>query len=274
MTAASQHRVPVLMYHEIADATATESPLAVAPDVFASQLAYLRDAGFHTLTAGELAAFLADGAGELPDRPVVLTFDDGYQDFYTHGLPLIRQNGFTATLFMTTGGMGEESVGKLMLSWDELAAVEQAGIEIGAHTVTHPKLDILPENELRDELAISKKELEDHLGLAVPGLAYPFGYSSRKVREVARELGYTYAYAVDNALTTSAAEKFTFPRLTVQRATTMDDFRKMVNGEDTSAMRRDRMMTKVSLVVRRAKSTFGINDQPEWYRQAKAQSGS
>lgn len=271
MTAASPHRVPVLMYHEIADAKATSSPLAVAPDAFAKQLGYLRDAGFNTLTAGDLAAFLADGAGELPERPIVLTFDDGYRDFYTRGLPVIKQNGFTATLFMTTGGMGEESIEKPMLDWGQLAEVERAGIEIGAHTVTHPKLDILPEKDLRDELSISKRQLEDRLGVAIPGLAYPFGYSNPTVRAVARELGYTYAYSVDNAMTTSAATKFTFPRLTVQRSTTMDDFRKMVNGEVTAELRRERMISKVSPVVRRARSTLGIERQPAWYQEAKAQ---
>ncbi|MGH3278495.1 MAG: polysaccharide deacetylase family protein [Trebonia sp.] len=271
MTVAALHRVPVLMYHEIAGATATSSPLAVAPDVFAGQLAYLREAGFAALTAGELAAFLADGTGELPERPIVLTFDDGYQDFYTHGLPVLKRNGFTATLFMTTGGIGDESLEKIMLNWRELSEVEQAGIEIGAHTVTHPKLDILPEKDLREELSVSKSQLEDHFGRAIPGLAYPFGYSNRKVREVARELGYTYAYSVDNALTTSSAGTFTFPRLTVQRTTTMDGFAAIVNGKNTAALRRDRTISRLSPMVRRAKSTLGIERQPEWYFDAKAQ---
>lgn len=271
MTVDCLHRVPVLMYHEIADAAATSSPLAVAPDVFAAQLAYLREAGFSTLTAGELAAFLADGVGELPERPIVLTFDDGYQDFHTHALPVIKRSGFTATLFMTTGGIGDDSLEKIMLSWRELDEVEQAGIEIGAHTITHPKLDILPVDDLREELSISKSQLEDHFGRAIPGLAYPFGYSNKRVREVARELGYTYAYSVDNALTTSAAGKFTFPRLTVQRTTSMGDFAAMVNGKDTAALRRDRMISRLSPMVRRAKSTLGIERQPEWYSEAKAQ---
>ena len=123
-----------------------------------------------------------------------------------------------------------------MLNWRELAEVEQAGIEIGAHTCKHPQLDQLPENLIREELYVSKSLLEDNLGLKVPGLAYPFGYSNAKVRRVARELGYDYAYAVGNALTTGAADTFALPRLTVQRATTMDDFRKMVNGQDTMTL--------------------------------------
>lgn len=265
MTAASPYRVPVLMYHEIADATATSSPLAVAPDVFTDQLAYLHDAGFSTLTAGELAAFLADGVGALPERPVVLTFDDGYGDFYTDGLPVLKQHGFTGTLFQTTGWVGKEGEAKRMLNWRELAELHDTGIEIGAHTVRHPQLDQLPEKELRDELYISKSVLEDKLGFAVPGLAYPFGYSNQKVREVARELGYTYAYSVDNAQTTDAAEKFTLPRLTVRHTTTMDQFRRMVNGKDTLALRQARILTKGFSVVRRARSTLHIAQQPGWY---------
>jgi len=254
------------MYHEIADTTQTPSSLAVSPGVFADQLAYLSDAGFNTISAGDLAAILADGTGSLPERPIVLTFDDGYADFHAQALPLLKQHGFTATLFMTTGSIGEEGE-RRMLNWRELAEVEQAGIEIGAHTCRHPKLDQLPEKLVREELSVSKSLLEEHLGLEVPGLAYPFGYSNAMVRQVARELGYTYAYAVGNAVTTSTAGKFTFPRLTVRRATSMDEFRKMANGQDTMTVRRDRLLTKGFSVVRRVRSAVGGGRQPEWYYQ-------
>src|ERR1700729_1950183 len=167
MTAASPLRVPVLMYHEIADAADTPSALAVSPDVFAGHLAYLRDAGFNTVTAGELSAILANGTGTLPERPVVLTFDDGYGDFYTQALPLLKRNGFTATLFQTTGWVGKEDEAIRMMNWRELAEAEQAGIEIGAHTRTHPQLDQLPEKALYEELYASKSALEDNLGLKI-----------------------------------------------------------------------------------------------------------
>lgn len=256
MTPVPPLQVPVLMYHEIADITVTPSRLAVAPDAFADQLAYLRDEGFNAITAGELSKILAGGPGELPERPVVLTFDDGYGDFYSQGLPLLKQHGFTGTIFMTTGWIGKEDEKKRMLNWRELAEVEQAGIEIGAHTCKHPQLDQLPENLIREELYVSKSLLEDNLGLPVPGLAYPFGYSNAKVRRVTQELGYAYAYAVDNALSTSAANAFAIPRLTVKRITTMTDFRKMVSGQDTLTLKRDRILTSGFSVVRRAKSTL------------------
>jgi peptidoglycan/xylan/chitin deacetylase (PgdA/CDA1 family) len=244
------------MYHEIADTSATPSNLAVSPNVFASHLAYLHEAGFSTVTAGRLSATLADGAGDLPERPVVLTFDDGYGDFYTQALPLLSEHGFTATLFQTTGWVGKEGEAKRMLNWRELAECEQAGIEIGAHTCTHPQLDQLPEDSLREELYDSKSALEDNLGLKVPGLAYPFGYSNAKVRQVARDLGYDYAYAVGNALTSSGADPFALPRLTVRRTTSMDEFQKLVNGQATLKLRRDRILTSGYSVVRRTRSAL------------------
>jgi peptidoglycan/xylan/chitin deacetylase (PgdA/CDA1 family) len=255
MPAVSSPRVPVLMYHEIADADVTPSALAVSPDVFAEHVAYLHDAGFNTVTAGALSEILANG-GDLPERPIVLTFDDGYGDFYTRALPLLKQNGFNATVFQTTGWVGKEDEAKRMLNWRELAESEQAGIEIGAHTCTHPQLDQLSKKSIHEELYVSKSLLEDNLGLKIPGLAYPYGYSSTQVRRVARELGYEYAYAVGNALATNSAGQFTIPRLTIQRSTSMDEFRKMVNGQDTPVLRRARFLTSGFTVVRRAKSTM------------------
>jgi peptidoglycan/xylan/chitin deacetylase (PgdA/CDA1 family) len=256
MTAVSPLRVPVLMYHEIADISVTPSRLAVSPGAFADQMAYLHDTGFTAMTAGALSAIIADGAGDLPKRPVVLTFDDGYGDFYSQALPLLKRHGFTGTLFMTTGWIGKEGEKKRMLNWRELAEIEQSGIEIGAHTCKHPQLDQLPESEIREELYVSKGLLEDNLGLKVPGLAYPFGYSDARVRRVARDVGYDYGYSVGNAMTTGAADAFTLPRLTVRRATSMDDFRKLVDGQDTLMLRRDRVLTSGYSVVRRARSTL------------------
>jgi peptidoglycan/xylan/chitin deacetylase (PgdA/CDA1 family) len=242
------------MYHEIADVTATSSKLAVAPEAFADHVAYLHDTGFTAITAGTLAQILTDGAGTLPERPVVLTFDDGYFDFYDQALPLLKQYGHTATVFQTTGWVGLEGTEKRMLNWRELSQVAEAGIEIGAHTYKHPQLDQLPDGELHEELYGPKSALEDKLGVAVPGLAYPFGYSNEKVRRVAREAGYTYAYAVDNAMTANGSDIFALPRLTIQRTTTMEQFRAMVNGHDTPTLRRARALSKAYSVVRRAKA--------------------
>ena len=103
MSAVPRPPVPILMYHEIAGPTETDSQLAVPPSAFASQLGYLHDAGFQTLTAGTVAEIMNGGGGQLPDRAVVLTFDDGFEDFHRQALPLLDRYGFTATLYVTTG---------------------------------------------------------------------------------------------------------------------------------------------------------------------------
>ena len=258
MTTAADVRVPILMYHEIAPPAETHSRLAVSPENFAAQLGYLRSAGFTTLTAAELSARLTTGAGRLPDRPVVLTFDDGYADFHRRAMPVLAQHGFTATLFVTTGweqdaDMRRSAPGR-MLTRTQLAEVAAAGIELGAHTRSHPQLDLLPEPLVRDELGSSKRWLEDTIGLPVPGLAYPFGYSSALVRRVARAAGYRYAHAVDNRTADAEADLFLQPRLTVRRATTLPEFRRLADGRPTLRLREDRALTRAWSVVRQVKA--------------------
>ena len=251
-------RVPILMYHQIADRWETDSRLAVSPTRFAAQLGYLRSAGFTAITGAELSAALAAGPERLPARPVVLTFDDGYADFHHRALPLLDAHGFTATLFVTTGweqdaDMRRAAPGR-MLNRAQLAEAAQAGIEIGAHTRSHPQLDTLPEQMVRDELCASKEWLEGKLGLPVQGLAYPFGYSSALVRDVARESGYGYAHAVDNRMAGPAADAFAVPRLTVRRATTLPEFVRLVHGRTTIRLVEDRTLTRAWSVVRQVKA--------------------
>jgi len=257
MTSASVGRLPVLMYHEIADPSETSSRLAVGPTALADQLAYLHDAGWETISAGALSAILADGEAVLPERTVVLSFDDGYESFYTRAMPLLARYGFTATLFMTSGWVKEARPPgpgiPPMLSWAQLSDVARAGIEIGAHSITHPELDQLTEQRLHDELFDSKKELEDKLGMEVPGLAYPFGYLSPAVREKALKAGYTYAYAVGNRIATPQADAFAVPRLTVKRATSLAEFGRLISGADTFTLRQDRLLTGGWAVVRGAR---------------------
>jgi peptidoglycan/xylan/chitin deacetylase (PgdA/CDA1 family) len=265
VTSTSTRRVPILMYHEIGDPSETNSRLAVSPAAFAEQLAYLHNEGFATITAGALSAILTDGTAEIPDRTVVITFDDGYEDFYSKAMPLLEQYGFTATVFVTTGWVQDAETRPArnapgrMLSWSQLTEVAGAGIEIGAHTRQHPQLDQLPAKLLREELCTSKDRLEDKLGLPVPGLAYPFGYSNAMVRQVARDVGYGYGHAVRNMTASPTSDLFEIPRLTVRRATTMSAFQQLVYGGLPMTILQDRALTKGYAVVRRARATLNMN---------------
>jgi peptidoglycan/xylan/chitin deacetylase (PgdA/CDA1 family) len=246
------------MYHEIAEASETGSRLAVSPATFAAQLGYLRSAGFTAITASELSGRLAGDIGKLPDRPIVLTFDDGYGDFHSRAMPALDHHGYTATLFVTTGWVQDADMrlaaAGRMLNRTQLAEVADAGVEIGAHTRRHPQLDQLPRELVREELHSSRQWLESELGLPVPGLAYPYGYSSAKVRAVAREAGYGYACGVGNRMASPASDSVELPRLTVRQDTTLSAFRRLVDGRVTMRLLEDRALTKGWAGVRRVRA--------------------
>jgi peptidoglycan/xylan/chitin deacetylase (PgdA/CDA1 family) len=255
--------VPVLMYHEIAEPPESLSRLAVSPGAWAAQLACLHDEGYRTVTAAQLAAALA-GRGQLPDRAVVLTFDDGYADFHGRAMPVLERYGFTATVFVTTGWVADEGplpAGRRpgrMLCWGQIGEAAAEGIEIGAHSRWHPQLDQLPGRLLREELYASKARLEDRLGSAVPGMAYPFGYSSARVRQAVAELGHDYACAVSNARLSSESDRLALPRLTIRRSTTLAAFEHVVRGGSAGRIYlKDRALTKGWAMIRRTRAAVG-----------------
>ncbi len=250
------------MYHQVADQHEAADRLAVGPDAFAGQLARLAAGGFTTLTASALAGALADDHA-LPERPVVLTFDDGFADFHARALPLLQRYGFTATVFVTTGWIADAARSAavrrpgVMLSWSQIAEAASAGVEIAAHSHTHPELDQLTEDRLRFELQHSKALLEDRLGLPVPGLAYPFGYSNAAVRRAAREAGHLYACAVANATVGPHSDAMALPRLTVRYSTSPQVFDQLAAGRVPLSFVKDRWLTKTWAAVRRTRAVLG-----------------
>lgn len=252
--------VPILMYHQIASSAIAINRLAVPPDAFAAQLAQLHAQGFSTLTASAVAAALAEGT-DLPDRAVVLTFDDGFADLYEVALPLLNHYQFTATVYVTTGWIQDAAPPVAqpppgqMLSWLQIRDLADSGVEIGAHGCSHPELDQLPGRQLEHELRTSKEILETGLGRPVQGMAYPFGYSSARVRRMVREVGYQYACAVGNRIIGSACDPFALPRLTVKRSTRLREFNQVIHGQSLQSLfLKEHVLTKGWAVLRRTRS--------------------
>jgi peptidoglycan/xylan/chitin deacetylase (PgdA/CDA1 family) len=223
--------VPILMYHSISqDATRKYKPFAVSPALFAEHMAYLHQQANTPITVTQFINTRSKGPSALPDRPVVLTFDDGFADFFTEALPILQQYNFTATLYVTTGFIGSTSrwlqregeSTRPMLTWDQLNEISASGIECGGHSHWHHQLDTLSLALARDEIVRSKRLLEDHLGQEVSTFAYPYGYHSNTIKRLVREEGYTSACTVKNEASSEATDPFALARLTVSADTSLD----------------------------------------------------
>lgn len=237
--------VPVLMYHSVAGQAAPGfGRFVTRPGSFLEQLDYLDAAGYQPVTAVSLA--MAYRAGRpLPAQPVVLTFDDGFADFADTILPALLARRFRATLYVPTGYVGRtarwlRSCGegaRAMLSWPALRDISREGVEIAAHSHTHPQLDRLPAAEAADEVRRSRRLLEDRLGVAVDGFAYPFGYWSRAARAAVDAEGLRYACAVSELMASPADDVLTLPRLTVNAGISLAGFAALLTTRPTPRAR-------------------------------------
>jgi peptidoglycan/xylan/chitin deacetylase (PgdA/CDA1 family) len=250
--------VPILMYHSVATAPrdATRA-LSVAPGAFADQMALIGDLGLTPVTTAALAGRWRSGR-PLPARPVLITFDDGYEGVHRHALPVLAEHGFPATLFVSTGWIrGPYDTGgglDTMLDWPQVRELAAAGVEIGGHSHTHPQLDQLGDGELRTELTRCTEIVADELGTRPVSFAYPYGYSSRRVRQAVRATGYAQALAVGNALAHRRQGPYALRRVTVRRGTGVEEFERLLEGRAlTRAFARDRALTKGYALVRRAR---------------------
>jgi peptidoglycan/xylan/chitin deacetylase (PgdA/CDA1 family) len=259
--------VPVLMYHSIdTGATRKFRRFAVSPEEFAAQMDHLDVEGYRTLTAADFAG--QRGSGTLTGRPVVLTFDDAYADFYSAALPILRQHGFSATLYVPTAYVGattrfNRNLGEQLrkvLSWQALSDIAAAGIEVAAHSHTHPQLDRVPADVVKDEVSRSRFLLEDKLGIKVEGFAYPFGFWDDAARVAVADAGFGYAVAVADLMTTPDGDALTLPRLTVNAGIGVAGLARLLDSRNTASRRQKAVLKQVAWrAARRAVPFVGGN---------------
>jgi len=192
-------RSAILLYHGVGPTSTRIDPgfLRVRPDAFRAQLDLLLAAGFEIVTVGEFAERC--GGRNSPPGMVALSFDDGMDDNYSVVLPVLREHGLRATVYVTTGLIGEPNPwmapesGARMMTVDELRELAAAGVEIGAHTVSHPDLSRLGFDECLREMRQSRDALERMLGVEVRTFAYPSCHYGPAAVEAARAAGFTAA---------------------------------------------------------------------------------
>ncbi|GAA2148368.1 hypothetical protein GCM10009760_40280 [Kitasatospora kazusensis] len=230
--------VPVFLYHSVSDNPPSWiAPYTVAPRVFREQLDRIADSGLSVVPLRRLLAAI-HGGPPLPERAAVLTFDDGFADFYWTVAPLLSDRGLPATLYVTVGAVhppGGHPSGSLlppapMLNWRQISTLDATGVEIGGHSQTHPQLDTVYGQKCADEISGCKQRLEEALGHEATAFAYPHGYSSPAVLRRVREAGWTSATAVENKFSSAADNPLRICRLMVRSDTSEQTFQNWTRG--------------------------------------------
>jgi peptidoglycan/xylan/chitin deacetylase (PgdA/CDA1 family) len=219
-------RVPILMYHSISDNLFGMSHpyyhINTSPEVFSEQMRWLRYAGYRAIDLRE--AWTGLETGKDMSKTVVITFDDGYRDFYTDGMEIMKQCGLTATIFLATDRIRETPArieGADYLTWNEVRELHAAGISFGSHTVTHPDLRSLGPEQIEYELGRSKEIIEQRLGAPVESFAYPFAFPeedkefARFLSDILENQGYENGVCTILGRANGENSKFFLPRLPV-----------------------------------------------------------
>lgn len=180
----------ILTYHSLDD---SNSVVSVTPETFRAQMRSLFERGILTASPADLLS----NQGLEPDRPAAaLTFDDGFDNFYTQAFPILSELNMKATVFLVPGACGKPAAwsgqpqdhrARDLMSWSRIAELARAGVEFGAHTMTHPSLTTLPPGRARSEILESKQAIEDRLGTPVRSFAYPYGAESEGLRRIVAE---------------------------------------------------------------------------------------
>ena len=211
-------KILVLNYHQIGN---NFTPLCVPTQQFDEQMAYLKDNGYITITPEELYEGIV-GNMVLPERPVLITFDDGYIDNYTNALPVLKKYGMRATVFVVPGFT---SVQPNYLTWEQLKEMEKNGFNVQSHTLNHRALEELPDDEIRAELLNSKLLLEKNLGHSVDFLAYPTGTYNLHIAGIAKDVGYKAAYTIKYGNVDKGSNIYALERVPIfQTENTMKSF--------------------------------------------------
>ena len=222
--------IPILLYHSVGH---TSSPdyrrWCLDPSLFDEHLAALRSAGYDFLTVSGLVD--AVDAGSLPERPLLVTFDDGRADYVEHAMPRLDAYGIASTMYVVSSQVGGTSAwlgipgesDQPMMTWSDMRDAMAAGHEIGSHSRTHPQLDVIDHHDSVAEITDSRRELEDGLGAPVRTFAYPHGFHRGREVTAVRAAGYDSACAVADRWSWVGQDQFRLSRLIVAGATTADE---------------------------------------------------
>jgi peptidoglycan/xylan/chitin deacetylase (PgdA/CDA1 family)/glycosyltransferase involved in cell wall biosynthesis len=214
---------PVLMYHAIGSPGEPASPYILPAQRFASQMKWLKRLGYRPIPLAEFLDCQHDRR-LVPQRSVVITFDDGYLDNHTYAFPVLRQHKIPATVFLVTGYIGlanewderKQLTHRPLMSWQQVMELMANGLQIGSHTCTHPTLTAIPASQAKEEITLSRTQLESRLGGQIDLFAYPYGKYDDSIETMVRQAGFTGACTIETGLNILITTPFSLRRTEIQ----------------------------------------------------------
>lgn len=201
------HAVPILAYHQVGE---EDDIYSVTAGQFEEQMKYLQENGYRAISLEDLFQFY-EGTGTLPEKPVIITFDDGYSDNYLTALPIMEKYGMSATVFVVPSLISTLDY----LSWQQVTKMQEQRTEIGSHTMSHVGMNEISLKEQRWEAAESKAVLERQLGTSIRFFAYPYGQLSKEAQQILQEEGYRGACSGIPGLNDSKTNPYALKRINV-----------------------------------------------------------
>lgn len=222
-----QKGIPVLMYHSI---DKNDVFFTVKPCVFERQMSYLKDNNYQVIGLSDLVEFLEKGE-ELPQKAVVITFDDGFEDNYFNAFPVLKKYNFPATVFLATGLIGGEinnsqNIPLKMLNWRQIEEMHSSGlVDFQPHAVSHQRLDKFDKNKIKEEIIESRKIIEEKLDKKCLFFAYPKGKYNQDIIEILKENGFKAARTVDAGKVNKGDDLFKLKRVSINSTTSFIQFK-------------------------------------------------
>jgi len=232
---ASGIKVPILMYHHIGplpkNPNELRQDLTVSAENFELQVAWLKGQGYESISLSELLTHFKTGAS-LPKKPVVFTFDDGYEDTLTYAPPILKSFGYKGDFGIITQFPGVSLGDNQYASWQEIRSAKNLGMEIVSHTQDHfdgtdkKYTDSFILRNLKD----SQKDIQDKIGLTFPILIYPFGHYDARYLELTKQAGFEMGITTKNGQLVNLEKLLETPRLRVHGDETLEKFQEIIQG--------------------------------------------
>jgi peptidoglycan/xylan/chitin deacetylase (PgdA/CDA1 family) len=193
--------------------------VSVQVSEFAQYIQFLQRNGYDAISCSDLLE-IRDATRPTPKKPVVLTFDDGYDSVYENAYPLLSKLNWRCTIFLVCNLVGKQAMWEGappggLLGWERIHELQSYGIEFGSHTLSHPSLTKIDMGAARSEIVDSKAFLEDRLGREVASFAYPYGHHSPALRDIVAEAGYKLAVTTQHGRVRPGDDYLLLPRVSV-----------------------------------------------------------